>query len=231
MPRAIVLVALLSTGCPPSAEETGEAETTWFATCGDPACSGYAGPFDGVPLCDTEVIGEPCADEAPTCDPEDSCNALRVCATEDPTAGEGGCPISRKRHKRDIQYLTPEEQARLGAAALSMPLATWSYRWEPPGAPAHLGFLIDDNVGSPAVAADGEHVDLYGYASVVLAAAQEQARTVAAQAGKLAEQAARLEAQERRITALEEVLEGRFSADGTPQLRTSSATAPSSSYR
>lgn len=203
-----VSLFLLLAACPPSKDDSVAAETTWFYTCGDPACQGYTGPFDGVDLCDDETVGDLCTDEGATCDPQDSCNALVICAAEDPTQQEGGCPISRKRHKRDIRYLGDAEQASLATAAAEMKLARWSYNWDPRGAPPHLGFLIDDVEGSPAVTADGDHVDLYGYTSVVLALAQEQGRTIAAQAARLDEQEARLADQEARLSALEARLAG-----------------------
>lgn len=186
-----MILSLLLAGCP---EPTPE--PTWFLDCGDPACSGYDGPFDGVPLCTSEAEGDPCADEGATCDPVDDCNALLVCATEDPQDQTGGCPISRVRHKRDVRYLDPAGVADAAAQAGAMRLATWNYRWEPAGTPPHLGFLIDDVEGSVAVRPDGEHVDLYGYTSLVLAATQ-------AQQVRLAEQEARLAAQEARIRELE----------------------------
>jgi len=55
---------------------------------------------------------------------------------------------------------------------LEMPLATWQYNWENEG--EHLGFLIDDVEGTAAVRPDGEHVDLYGYISLAVAAIQSQ---------------------------------------------------------
>jgi len=179
-----------------------EPEPAWYATCGDPACGGYAGPFEGVPVCTTEAEGEPCADEGATCDLENDCNGRMVCSTSDPKADSGGCPVSRARHKRDIRYLDEEGLGAAAATAGAMRLATWSYRWEPAGTPPHLGFLIDDAEGSAAVRADGERVDLYGYTSLVLAATQEQAGRLAAQEAQLAAQEARIRELEARLDAL-----------------------------
>ena len=160
--------------------DTGDTGTTselqYWLECGDPVCSGYGGPFDGVPLCDDDGIsvGDPCSADGTTCDPVDGCNALVVCAEEDPTMQPGGCPISLKRHKHDIHYLDVEQRQAAADALLAMPLATWHYNWEANESPNHLGFLIDDVVGSPAVRPDGEHVDLYGYTSLAVAAIQAQ---------------------------------------------------------
>ena len=63
--------------------------------------------------------------------------------------------------------------------ALSMKLARWRYR-ESAGDDRreHFGIILEDTPGAPAVAADGLHVDLYGYTSMVLAAAQQEHRNV-----------------------------------------------------
>ena len=179
------LLSLL--GCP-----TGKDTLTWYTTCGDPVCDGYTGPFDGVDPCTSEAEGDGCDDEGVTCDPADDCNALLVCATEDPKDQTGGCPISRASAKRDIHYLSADERAAVARQALDMPLATWSYRWDPPARRERLGFIIDDQPTAYAVDADGQRVDLYGYTSLALAATQEQDR--------------RLADQERRIAALEAVV-------------------------
>ncbi len=168
---ALALPFLLSvTRCTPS-----EPKLQWFFTCGDPVCNGYTGPTDGVALCDKEEAGSSCTDEGAACDPEDDCNALLTCAAEDPTAQEGGCPISRRAYKHDIRYLNEAERDAAGAQALQLHLATWAYNHAPPGERAHLGFIIDDlDAGSPAVSVDGDHVDLYGYTSMAVAAVQAQ---------------------------------------------------------
>lgn len=183
MPLLTLLLA-----CPPAPAPA------WYFTCGDPSCSGYAGPFEGVPACTDQVEGDPCPDEGAECDPVDDCNARLICATEDPQDQTGGCPISRAAFKRDIRYLGADETRAAAATATGMRLATWNYRWEAPGTPTHLGFVIDDAPGTVAVTADGDHVDLYGYTSLTLAAVQEQARRLDAQAVEIAELRAELAA-------------------------------------
>ena len=59
-------------------------------------------------------------------------------------------------------------------------LATYRYKAEGAAARERLGFIIDDQEASPAVAADGHHVDLYAYASLAVAAVQVQARQIEA---------------------------------------------------
>lgn len=173
-------------------------DLNYYMTCGDPVCSEYSGPFDGVPLCTTEAVGDKCETEDATCDPEDSCNALVICAAEDPTQQEGGCPISRRDAKRDIRYLDAADRGAVASSALDLKLATWSYKTDPAGAPPHLGFIIDDQPTSYAVAADGGHVDLYGYTSLAIATIQEQQRRLDAQDAKIAALEARLAEMEKR---------------------------------
>ena len=161
---------LLLAGCAGKARDTGTtpAEPQWYATCGDPACSSYSGPFPGVPLCaDVSVaIGDSCTQDevGDECDPVDDCNARVRCATSDPTQQTGGCPISRARHKRDIVYLDPAARAVAADRAMSLPI-------------------------DPAGLAQ-ESADLYGLTSLTVAAIQEQE-------ARLAELRARLDALER----------------------------------
>jgi hypothetical protein len=106
------------------------------------------------------------------------CNQLLLCSTTDPTNG-GNCPISRRQAKRDISYLTVAERRAYRDQLLSLRLATYSYKAEAPGR-RHLGFIIEDVEPSVAVDPERNMVDLYGYMSLTVAAAQEQARTIEA---------------------------------------------------
>jgi hypothetical protein len=166
------LLPLLLAACDPPADTADDLQ--WYVTCGDPVCSGYSGPWEGVPACGDVSAGDPCAEPGAECDFESECDARLVCAVEDPTQQPGGCPISRRRHKQAVRYLTEAERAAAADEVARTRLATWRYTWEPEGHKPHLGFLIDDQPGSAAVAADGEHVDLYGYTSLAIAAIQAQ---------------------------------------------------------
>jgi hypothetical protein len=88
------------------------------------------------------------------------------------------CPISRRVYKDNIEYLDEPSLRALHDQLLQYRLSTWRYRTDP--AHQHLGFIIDDVGAGPAVAPDGEHVDLYGYVSMAVAALQVQAREIAA---------------------------------------------------
>ena len=160
------------TGC-----DRGSRNPAWYYTCGDPVCQGYT-PKDGGAPCSTERAGEPCAAVGQQCDPRDDCNRQIVCATSDPTRDPGGCPISRRAEKRDIIYLGPEELARIQLQVRTLKLATYRYRFQRDNAPRRLGFMIDDQPGSPAVDPERDMVDLYGYTSMAVAALQAQAQEI-----------------------------------------------------
>ena len=170
------LVAIL---CAPLLSCAGEPtpEPRWYFTCGDPVCAGPK-PHPGVATCSSEDPGEACVPEGATCDPMDECNRLLLCATSDPTQGPVGCPVSRARFKREIAYLDEAELRRLHAELQRFRLATYRYRAAGPGDRAHLGFIIEDVEPSVAVDAEGGRVDLYGYASMAVAALQVQARQI-----------------------------------------------------
>jgi hypothetical protein len=103
------------------------------------------------------------------------------CTDRDPLAGY--CPISLRDAKRDIRYLDASDVQQLRDELLRVKLARWRYRAEGSDSPERLGFIIDDLAAggmcqSPAVMPDGSHVDLYGYASLAVAAIQAQARQI-----------------------------------------------------
>jgi hypothetical protein len=88
------------------------------------------------------------------------------------------CPISRRAFKDDIRYLDGADRRRLYSELRDIRLARYRYKGEPDSATRRLGFIIDDAPASPAVNADGQTVDLYGYMSMAVAALQEQARKI-----------------------------------------------------
>lgn len=145
------------------------AALSWYRTCGAPVCGpGTDGPTGAAP-CTTERAGEPCTQRDTLCDPGLGCGVNLVCSDEDPTMGPGGCPISRARYKRDVEYLDPAERQALADALLATPLARYRLRSESGGA-RQLGFLIEDVGAQPSV--EGDHVNLYGYTSMAVAAVQ-----------------------------------------------------------
>lgn len=163
---------------PLEAEAAEKVRPTWWYTCGDPVCSGWTRDRS-IPLCGLRTEGSSCAPSGGECDIRgDACNTHLRCGTTDPTAD--GCPISLRSYKRDIRYLSAAETDAVRDDLLAVPLATWAYTAEGAGASSHLGFIIDDLPDSPAVAVSGDHVDLYGYTSMTVAALQAQQREIEA---------------------------------------------------
>jgi hypothetical protein len=175
----------------------GSGTLHWYRTCGAPVCApSFDGPT-GQPPCTTEKVGEPCSGEGTLCDPGLGCRVNLVCAKSDPSMAPGGCPISRARYKQDIRYLSPTELSAIAQRLVDMPLAEWRYRADLSDT-KQLGFIIEDIGPSPSVS--GDHVNLYGYASMAVAALKVQSEQLRA----LEEQLARLHA---RIGQLEQQCE------------------------
>jgi len=185
--RTIVgVVCLLVAGCDeeegvvdpadPDALELG-APMLW-ETCGDVVCQGWMNK--GLKKCGSRTVGDPCkmSQIGAECDPHDACNTTLVCSDVDPHPGP--CPISRRSAKKDIDYAEPADLQRLHDELLAVRLATYRYNAEPGTAGTHLGFIIDDMPTSPAVASNGEQVDLYAYASMAVAAVQVQQKQIEA---------------------------------------------------
>ncbi len=186
--RHFLLVFLtLATGCN---GYNASDNTTWFFSCGDPVCTGYRPPA-GVARCTSESPGQACSIEGSRCDPMDGCNRLLVCAQTDPRLG--GCPISSRRFKRELRYLTDAEREACAREVRGIRLAR--YRYEGSEEP-RLGFVLEDDPPAAAVDHDRDMVDLYGYSSLAVAALQVQER--------------RIERLEREVRALRQAL-GRLS--------------------
>lgn len=168
-----ILTLIAVAACGGSAPAPGNA-LQWFSTCGDPACSGHRDA--GVAACTAqEEAGVSCSSASAECDPQNLCNSLLLCAASDPK--QGGCPVSRMRFKKDIRYLSAAERSAYRDQLLSLPLATFRYRGAPGGSRLHLGFMIDGHESLACV--DGDTVDLYGYASMAVAALQSQEQEIA----------------------------------------------------
>ena len=125
MCRTTWVWTVLLAGCPET-DGVGEPDPQWFTTCGDPVCSGYSGPFDGVELCTDQIAGQACDDEGAQCDLESDCNVFLQCEPFDPKGDDQyGCPISLAEAKTDIRYLDDPEVAAMAEEALRLELATW----------------------------------------------------------------------------------------------------------
>ena len=138
-----------------------------------------------------------CAPIPTECDGAPSCECMGcACESEGPCLWVGDVGMScrgttsRRDRKREIRYVDDAERVELAAEALSIPLASYHYKTDPPATRLRLGFIIDDQP-DPSFAVDGDrtHVDLYGYTSMLLATVQQQHQEI--------------EAMKRRLDALE----------------------------
>jgi len=89
-----------------------------------------------------------------------------------------GAVTSRRAYKKNVQYLSDTDVKRLHDALLAFRLASWQYTMPGASPTTHLGFIIDDVEPSPSIAETGNAVDLYGYASMAVAAVKTQAREI-----------------------------------------------------
>lgn len=156
-----------------AAGECSSAKLQYYLTCGAPVCGGWTDK--GIPLCTkAQQVGGACSKDGEVCDPKDACNALLKCTSSDPKQQPGGCPISKAKYKSDIRYVQADEAAALAERLLATRLATYRYTAQGPQGARHLGFIIDDDPRSPAVDAQRDMVDLYGYLSMAVATLQQQ---------------------------------------------------------
>ena len=184
VPLVLVLVlGGLSLGC-----SDEEPNLTWYKyfTYLTP-CPGYT-RFDDYAVCSSsQTEGAACDRDGAICAVADSiCNVRLMCTDVDARSPIGDPePISRAAYKRDIHYVTADERAALAQQALAIPLATYRYKTQT-DARTHLGFIIEDVEPSPAVRSEANHVDLYGYSSMMLAALQTQQAELAAMRAEIA---------------------------------------------
>jgi hypothetical protein len=147
-------------------------------SCGDPMCRLDDKPFDdpNIPNCTTQKLGDLCSGAGDQCDGVARCGAKLICAAADPTTQFGGCPMSRAHFKEQIEYVTEEQRRAFRDQLMSIPLASYRYKHAPEAGP-QLGFVIEDI--EPSSAVSGDHVNMYGYLSMAIAAIQEQQRQIA----------------------------------------------------
>jgi hypothetical protein len=160
----------------------GDGGLTWFTTCGDPVCRTEDAhrEMPDVRPCTTQQAGQPCTTKDDLCDPQSACNEALRCSDHDPKMQTGGCPISSRRWKADIAYLTAHDRQEIAEQVARFKLARYKYKDDPAGHP-HLGFILEDAPDSPAADLDRERVDLYAYLSMVVASLQTQRQTLQAQ--------------------------------------------------
>ncbi len=178
--RLMLLVpALLCGACggaAMTAADSGGGATVWWTTCGPPACAGDAAiPDSGLPYCPLQQAGSACATPGAECDPYARCTGPLLCSTTDPKGMPPECPISRASSKKDIRFLSSLDLRAYSRELIDLPLATFRYRGGDER--TRLGFLIDGHESLACV--DGDHVDLYGYTSMAVAALKVQEEEIA----------------------------------------------------
>jgi hypothetical protein len=152
----------------------------WESTCGFPVCGNpeLEQLDSGAPSCGAIHESDPCTDQDTTCNPGLGCGVLLRCTNA--PIDKSMCPISSERYKKDINYLTDSDLAKVANNVQKIKLATYYYKDQLPEEQKHLGFIIEDNPKTPAVFMSRDRVDLYGYASMAIAALQVQNRQIQA---------------------------------------------------
>lgn len=157
---------------------------------GGPGGTGGVGPptwycpapstVTGCPLPQPNV-GEACPTEGVNCSYDQFVcgQPEKVCSHGVWVSGSATmCPVSTRRAKKDIHYLSSDEIDALARSALDLRLATYEYRSAPYAGRRHLGFIIEDSPDAVAVDRDRDIVDLYGYTSMLLGTVQRQQRDI-----------------------------------------------------
>ncbi len=93
----------------------------------------------------------------------------------------GGTPgtVSTIEAKKDVQYLDAAARARIAEETMGIKLATYKYKTDAEGDRDRLGFILEDSPNVPAADMAQKQVDLYAYASMVVATVQQQQQDIA----------------------------------------------------
>ena len=159
------------TNCTTGPVDSCAGDPTWHCAAPNPDAACPA----GLPL-----LGSACTTANQSCTYSCGSGGARVCKGGAWYSADGGsCPVSSRRAKKDIVYLGQADRLRLADELARFKLATYEYRDPALAGKRHLGFIIEDVPGSPAVDRDGNMVDLYGYASMLVAAVQAQGDEIA----------------------------------------------------
>jgi hypothetical protein len=178
------------TNCPPSGLPcTPNSPTVWY--CQTPPTT------QGCPPAQPN-LGTACDKESVICSYQCG-NPQRICSSGAWAAGSPTpCPVSTRNAKKEIRYLSSEEIRATAEQALRLRLATYEYKAAPLSGRRHLGFIIEDDPSSPAVDRDHDMVDLYGYASMLVATTQQQQRQIESLEARIQALQDRLAKMERR---------------------------------
>jgi hypothetical protein len=165
-----------------SSSSGGPTGLRWVRTCGPSLSQNGCFPDGGIhddAGAPCPAIGSSCTTAGDLCGTPGpySCPIGEQCATGDPVA----CPVSSRKFKEGVTYVDEQGLQQLHDQTLGIQLATYNYKAgvsDP--APRHLGFIIEDMpAATPAVGWSRDHVDLYGYVSMVVATMQVQEKEIA----------------------------------------------------
>lgn len=212
--------------CPASIDDArGQACDTDGAVCsyGDLACYCTTCPR-GAPVCGIDTtwdcdfpntapgcpeamprLGDVCDEEELKCTYQCGSGGARTCSGGIWTSSDGGgCPVSTRSVKKDIRYLTEAQRAQIAQTLLSFKLALYTYDHPTLPTDQKLGFIIEDRpADSLAVENSGVMVDLYGYASMLLATVQQQQQTMERMEAEMGAMRKELEAMKRQLRAMQ----------------------------
>lgn len=137
-------------------------------------------------LCTTHCTSkEECKDPAlPRCNQPIGGAMEGICTPTDFLCAWGA--VSTRKAKQDITYVDDATRAELARQALAIKLATYKYKSAPDGK-TRLGYILEDAPHAASSDMSAEQVDVYAYASMVLAATQEQQKRLDALEKQLAE--------------------------------------------
>lgn len=96
------------------------------------------------------------------------------------TANDFAClwgAVSTRKLKDEIAYLSDEEIVALARQALAIKLASYHYKTDKTGK-KNLGYILEDAPNAPSSDLTKSQVDLYAYASMVLAATKVQEKRI-----------------------------------------------------
>ncbi len=124
-------------------------------------------------------LGTPCLQTGKKCQYHCGFDGARECKGGAWYAASGTpCPISSRRAKKEIVYLSKNDGDAIARKLLKVKLATYRYRDPSNGQGRKLGFILEDVGRSYAGDPARGRVDIYGYTSMLLATVQAQQRTI-----------------------------------------------------
>jgi hypothetical protein len=134
-----------------------------------------------------DVLARVAGDPGPISDPAAAAALNAIIATSQlvnqeaqqiQALGAAGVPgtSSSIEVKKDVEYLDDAARAQIAEQALGIKLAT--YKYKNADQRERLGFILEDSPNVAAADMNAKQVDVYAYASMVLATVQEQQKKI-----------------------------------------------------